>query len=88
MWKSRRKTFTSNGGDKFQNLYKNCTEVGSIGRVYGHSKSGWFDMLLFEQWFLDILLPYVTENIQSIVIRFAKNNIHMTAFPSNSIHWM
>lgn len=30
-----------------------------------HSKSGWFDMLLFEQWFLDDLLPHVREDIQN-----------------------
>lgn len=34
---------------KSQNLYNNWTQGGPAGTVYSHSKSGWFDMNLFEQ---------------------------------------
>lgn len=47
---------------KSLNLYKNWTTGGPNGTVYGHSKSGWFDMTLFEKWFFKILLPHVKEN--------------------------
>ena len=57
---------------KSKNLYNHWTQGGPPGTVYNHSKSGWFDMNLFEQWFVDILLPHIKEhsqkNEQTIVI--------------------
>ena len=32
-----------------------------LGAVYSHSKSGWFDMSTFKQWFMKCLLPYVAK---------------------------
>jgi len=42
---------------KAQGLYECWCERGPKGTVYACSKSGWFDMYLFEKWFEDLLLP-------------------------------
>lgn len=47
---------------KSQNVYKNWTVGGPIGTQYLCSKSGWFDMNLFEEWFFNILLPHIQSN--------------------------
>ncbi|KAB0805407.1 hypothetical protein PPYR_02377 [Photinus pyralis] len=47
---------------KRQNVYKNWTMGGPIGTEYSCSKSGWFDMNLFEDWFFSILLPHIQVN--------------------------
>lgn len=43
---------------KAMNLYDTWMERGPQGAVYNRSKSGWFDMLLFEDWFFKIPLRY------------------------------
>lgn len=47
---------------KSGHLYENWTKGGPDGTVYGTSKSGWFDMVLFERWFFEVMLPYINEN--------------------------
>jgi len=42
---------------KARSLYECWCERGPKGTVYACSKSGWFDMYLFEKWFEDLLLP-------------------------------
>jgi hypothetical protein len=42
---------------KALNLYTSWCERGPKGTLYACSKSGWFDMFLFEKWFIELLLP-------------------------------
>lgn len=44
---------------KAKHLYKNWTEGGVTGSVYSTSKSGWFNMDTYEEWFFKIFLPHV-----------------------------
>ncbi|XP_050308857.1 uncharacterized protein LOC126745170 [Anthonomus grandis grandis] len=55
---------------KANNIYENWTVGGPLGAVYDNSSSGWFDMNLFEVWFLKLLLPHVKENCngESVVL--------------------
>jgi len=43
---------------KAENLYDSWTEGGPKGTRYNRSKSGWFDGVLFEDWFNKLILPY------------------------------
>lgn len=43
---------------KAGNLYDSWTESGPKGAVYNRSKSGWFTLEIFEDWFKKIALPY------------------------------
>lgn len=43
---------------KASNLYDTWTENGPTGAVYNRSKSGWFTLEIFEDWFCKIALPY------------------------------
>lgn len=43
---------------KALNVYKSWTEAGPAGARYAATKSGWFDMSTFEDWFFAICLPY------------------------------
>lgn len=43
---------------KAENLYNTWTEHGPKGTVYNRSKSGWFTLEIFEDWFRKIALPY------------------------------
>lgn len=47
---------------KAQHLYENWTIGGPKGTVYDSTLSGWFDMVTFEKWFFEILLPYTKQN--------------------------
>lgn len=42
---------------KAGNLYDNWTRGGPPGTIYSNTASGWFDMIQFEKWFFEILLP-------------------------------
>lgn len=44
---------------KAQNLYTEWTKHGAAGVIYSVSPSGWFDSLLFQQWFFNLFLPHV-----------------------------
>lgn len=43
---------------KALNLYDSWTENGPKGAVYNRSKSGWFTLEIFEDWFRKIAIPY------------------------------
>jgi hypothetical protein len=40
-----------------QNLYTSWIERGPKGTVHEVSKNGWFNMFLFDKWFVDLSLP-------------------------------
>jgi len=82
-------------------VYDTWTENGIAGAVYMSSKSGWFDMNLFEDWFVRIILPYrkkivgrmalIGDNLASHVSRNVvemceKNDILFILLPPNSTH--
>lgn len=46
---------------KAENLYTTWTESGPKGTVYNRSKSGWFTLEIFEDWFRRIALPYFSK---------------------------
>lgn len=46
---------------KAENLYNTWTEHGPKGTVYNRSKSGWFTLEIFEDWFRKIALPYFSK---------------------------
>jgi hypothetical protein len=46
---------------KAENLYNTWTEHGPKGTVYNRSKSGWFTLEIFEDWFRRIALPYFSK---------------------------
>lgn len=88
---------------KAQNLYDGWTLGGPAGTRYSVSKSGWFDMEIFEKWFRDIFLEAVSstpgrkiligDNLASHfsvnVIQLAKeNDILFVALPPNTTHLM
>lgn len=43
---------------KAENIYNTWTENGPKGAIYNRSKSGWFTLEIFEDWFRKIALPY------------------------------
>ncbi|KAG5863111.1 hypothetical protein JTB14_014931 [Gonioctena quinquepunctata] len=46
---------------KAENLYNAWTEHGPKGTVYNRSKSGWFTLEIFEDWFRKIALPFFSK---------------------------
>jgi hypothetical protein len=42
---------------KSEHLWPSWTEGGPLGCRYNRTKSGWFDMGTFEDWFMTTLLP-------------------------------
>lgn len=46
---------------KAENLYNTWTEHGPKGTVYNRTKSGWFQLEIFEDWFRRIALPYFSK---------------------------
>jgi len=86
---------------KAQNLYPTWVEGGLAGARYATSKSGWFDMKLFEEWFREICLPYLKKrrgkraiigdnlasHINLEVIRLCQeNDIAFILLPPNATH--
>ncbi|XP_039300054.1 jerky protein homolog-like [Nilaparvata lugens] len=86
---------------KSQFLYPTWIEGGLPGMRYGCSKSGWFDMRLFEEWFITVALVYFRDKVgrklligdnlashfSAEVIRLCKlNGIDFVFFPPNSTH--
>jgi hypothetical protein len=80
-------------------VYTSWREGGPKGTVYKCSKSGWFDMFLFEEWFVELLLPRLRKrpgkkliigdnlasHISPTVINLCKaNNIAFVCLPPNS----
>jgi hypothetical protein len=46
---------------KAEHLYDNWLEGGPRGTRYNRSKSGWFDGVIFKNWFNKIVLPYFSK---------------------------
>lgn len=87
---------------KSDNLWQTWTENGPPKARYNRSRSGWFDTSLFEDWFLQIALPYfralppgrralIGDNLAShisseVVKQCEENNISFILLPPNSTH--
>lgn len=86
---------------KAEHLYTQWTLNGPKGSRFNRSKSGWFDSLLFEDWFESIIVPWaenkigakvlIGDNLAShinpkIVTHCEENNIRFVFLPPNSSH--
>lgn len=86
---------------KADHIWSTWTERGPLNARYNRSKSGWFDMALFEDWFLTIALPYLKKlngpkvmlgdnlasHISVKVLQECENNgIRFILLPPNSTH--
>lgn len=87
---------------KADHLWSTWTENGPDKARYNRSASGWFDMNLFEDWFLSICLPYFKnllpgpkvlfgDNLAShlsvnVIKECEQNNIRFVLLPPNSTH--
>lgn len=86
---------------KATNLYPEWIQNGPDGTMYNRSASGWFDSLLFEEWFVKIALPFlkrkegvkvlIGDNLSShisvnIINKCEENNILFLLLPPNSTH--
>lgn len=48
---------------KAEHLYKQWTINGPKGKRFNRTKSGWFDSLMFEDWFENIILPWTKNKV-------------------------
>lgn len=86
---------------KAENVYPEWMEGGPPKARYNRSKSGWFDMKIFEDWFEFTLLPLlrrqtgtkviIGDNLSShisvhVIGLCEQNNIKFIALPPNSTH--
>ena len=86
---------------KATNIYDTWTFGGPQGARYNRTKSGWFDLQCFEDWFHSIALPYlkklpgkkmlIGDNLSShlsasIVEKCEENEIAFCFLPANSTH--
>lgn len=86
---------------KSDNLWDTWTEGGPPNTRYNRSKSGWFDMNSFEDWFFTTVLPVlrrqdgkkliIGDNLSShlsleVVKACEQHNIAFVALPPNSTH--
>lgn len=86
---------------KSLHLYDTWTENGIKGARYNRSKSGWFDITIFEDWFFQIALPYfrhkdgpkvmigdnLSSHLSDRVMRACREyNIRFILLPPNSTH--
>lgn len=86
---------------KSLHLYDTWTENGIEGAKYNRSKSGWFDITIFEDWFLKIALQYfrqkdgpkvmIGDNLSShlsdrVMRTCREHNIRFILLPPNSTH--
>lgn len=84
-----------------KNIYPEWIENGPPGARYNRSKNGWFDSVIFEDWFTSIALPalrrkagkkiVIGDNLSShlsinIIRLCEENDIAFTFFPPNSTH--
>lgn len=53
---------------KASNLYEEWMQNGQSNACYAVTKSGWFDMETFEQWFFEVFLPHVKDIVGPIVL--------------------
>lgn len=86
---------------KSQKLWSTWTENGPEGARYNRTSSGWFDYQIFEDWFLNLLLPMlkklngpkaiIGDNLSShlnfkVIQECEANNIRFIALPPNTTH--
>lgn len=86
---------------KADHLYDAWTQRGPKGTRYNHSKSGWFDITIFEDWFQKQFLPFVRrlvgtkiligDNVSShislhVVKLCEENDVKIIFLPANSTH--
>lgn len=87
---------------KSEYLYDTWTNYGPRGARYNRSKSGWFDMRIFEDWFQSIVVPFVRnleegpkvmigDNLSShvslaVIEQCKKYDIRFILLPPNSTH--
>ena len=83
------------------NVYERWIKGGPPGTLYGSTPSGWFNMNMFEQWFMQIFLPNALERTgrkvligdnlachfsEDVLEACSKNNIIFFTLPPNSTH--
>ena len=88
---------------KGQNVYPTWSEGGVNGSVYSATKSGWFDMWCFQDWFFKIFMKKISKrpgrklligdnlvsHISPEVIKACRDNeIAFVCLPPNSTHMM
>lgn len=86
---------------KSEHLWSTWTEGGPVGCRYNRTKSGWFDMGTFEDWFMTTLLPrlkklpgvkvVIGDNLSShinveVLKACCENNIRFVCLPPNATH--
>lgn len=86
---------------KALHLYDTWTQNGIKGARYNRSKSGWFDLTIFEDWFFQIALQYfrqkdgpkvmIGDNLSShlsdrVMSACREHNIRFILLPPNSTH--
>lgn len=86
---------------KAENMWTTWTEGGPPGVRYNRSKSGWFDCMAFEDWFLSAVLPtlknqagtkvLIGDNLSShisplVLQKCQENDIKFVCLPANSTH--
>lgn len=86
---------------KAKYLYPTWIERGISGSRYNRNKSGWFDMAIFEDWFLTLSLPFlknlpgkkaiIGDNLAShispkVIKECQANDIVFILLPPNSTH--
>lgn len=86
---------------KSKNIYPEWMQGGPEGSHYNRTKSGWFDSLCFEDWFLKIAFPFlrrkqekkilIGDNLAShlsysVIKSCMENDIHFVFLPKNSTH--
>lgn len=86
---------------KSEHLWSTWTEGGPAGCRYNRTKSGWFDMGTFEDWFMTTLLPrlkklpgvkvVIGDNLSShinlqVLKACEENDVRFVCLPPNSTH--
>ncbi|KAJ8927327.1 hypothetical protein NQ314_020222 [Rhamnusium bicolor] len=86
---------------KSQKLWSTWTEDGPLNARYNRTSSGWFDFQVFEDWFINLMLPLlkrqegrkilIGDNLSShlnleVIIQCELNNVRFIALPPNTTH--
>ena len=86
---------------KAHHLWSTWTEGGPSGTRYNRSKSGWFDSVIFDDWFFQLALPklkrqegkkvLIGDNLSShmsveVIKSCNENQIAFVCLPQNSTH--
>lgn len=86
---------------KAKHIYPTWIEGGIPGSGYNRNSSGWFDLIIFEEWWNTIILPrlkkldgpkvVIGDNLSShvsyhVIRSCADNNIRFVLLPPNSTH--